>query len=285
MPQSIPGSRRRGFVLAAVLTLLTVFAEPGIAQAATVLADGQWVTPSGDTQPASTDYSVTTTRPYWSVAFLRNGYADPYGSPQPPRYYLQALDSTGAVLATSDQGIFPNFVAIDGNIRPAQSYTARVLKHPTSGYPGEQYGLTFLDGKSIIPLGRSYLTAPAGGTPAGTARGNVYVRDVFLTANTIDTINIAGLNSPCVEPSPSPGAPLVEPFQTYLLASNPASPASAVSGAVSALDHSQHYIESASSCDIQLSAVITRSAWYGVVILAPFAQMSVDVVSVPNGIT
>jgi hypothetical protein len=290
LPQSVRGQsspahregRRARFVLAAAaVALLAVFAEPGVAQAATVLGDGQWITPNGDVQPTSTDYSVTTTRPYWSVAFLRNGYVYPGDDriSQKPRYYLQALNSTGTVLATSDQGFFPNFVAIDGNIRPAQTYTARVLKHATAGYSGEQYGLTFEDGNSIIPQGRSYLTAPTGTEP-----DKVYVRDIFLNANTIDTINIAAQNSPCPEPSPAPNVPTVEPFQTYLLASDPANPASAVSSASSALDHSQQYIESAASCDLQLSAVITRSAWYGVVVFAPFAQMSVDVYSVPSNV-
>jgi hypothetical protein len=278
--QSVRGKAR--FVLAgAAVTLLTLFAQPGIASAATALGDGQWVTPADDVQPTSTDYSVTTTRPYWSVVFLRNGYPYPTSaySSQPNRYHLQALDSSGTVLATSDEGLFPNFVAIDGNIRPAQTYTARVLKQPTGGYPGEQYGLTFLDGKSILPQGRSYLTAPTDTQP-----DKVYVRDVYLTANMIVTINIAGVNSPCPEPSPVPG-PVIKPFQAYLLASDPAKPASAVSGAGSALDHSQQYIESGKHCDIQLSAVTSRSAWYGVVVFAPFAQMSVDVDSVSDVIT
>jgi hypothetical protein len=289
VPQSVRGQgssarpprrRARLVLVGAALTLLAVFAQPGIAQAATVLADGQWVTPVGAAQPAVTDYSVTTTRPYWSVAFLRYGYTDVWGDPQPPKYYLQALDSAGAVLATSDQGTFPSFVAIDGNIRSAQTYTARVLQHAAGSYSGEQYGLTFQDGKSILPLGRSYLAAPT-----GTQHGNVYVRDVFLNAGTIDTINIAGRNEPCPLLSPSPDPLQAQPFQTYLLASDPAKPASAVVGAASALDHSQYYIPNGGSCDIQLSATITRSAWYGVVVFAPFAQMSVDVDSVSDVIT
>jgi hypothetical protein len=77
---------------------------------------------------------------------------------------------------------------------------------------------------------------------------------------------------------------VIEPFRTYLLASDPANPASAVSGAGSALDHSWNYISGRGNCDVQLSAVITRSAWYGVVVFAPFAQMSVDVDSIESNV-
>jgi hypothetical protein len=272
------GRRRAQFILAAAaLTLATVFAQPGVAQAATVLSDGQWVNPFGTDQPANTDYSVTTTGPYWSVVFLRNGYIDDEGDvAEPARYSLRALDSTGAQLASSNQGIFPSFAAIDGNIRSAQTYTARVVRnYPEDNTPiGEQYGLTFQDGKSVLPSGRSYLTVPT-----GKPDDKVYVRDVYLNANTISTINFTSNQG---EFCPRSTKPVVS-IQAYLLASDPAKPASAVQDPQSALDHSDYLFPSGTACEVQLAATISRSAWYGVVLLTTFqGQIMVDVNSVPS---
>src|SRR4029453_8363039 len=65
--------RAYGRVAAVAATFVAVLPMPGGGAAGGGLHNGEWVTPSWR-QPASSDYTVTMTRPYWSAVVMRPGY-------------------------------------------------------------------------------------------------------------------------------------------------------------------------------------------------------------------
>jgi hypothetical protein len=261
--------RAYGRVAAGVATLAAVFAMPGVATAATVLNSGQWVNPYGR-QPATSDYTVTTTRPYWSAVVMRPGYIFGDGNVV-PQYQVQLLDGANGPLAASTlDWYWPNFVAVDGNVRPPQSYTARVTKIQDDD-TNEQYGLTFVDGGTVAPIGTSTIQAP----PSGQ-RNDVYLRDVWVPAGQSVTVTVGLTGVTC------PDAIGTLYLHAYLLASDPANPSSPVQGAQSALAQSAGVFQNGADCAVRINKVTTRAAWYGLLIFAPgAATMSVTVSEIP----
>jgi hypothetical protein len=262
--------RGYGRIAACAATLAAVIAMPGVATAATVLYSGQWVNPYGR-QPTITDYTVTTTRPYWSAVVMRPGYYFGSDTDHLPKYQMQMLDSTGAPPTSSTlDDYLPNFVAVDGNVRPAQSYAARVIKVQDDD-ASEQYGLTFVDGGVVASIGTSTIQRPTSGQ-----RNDVYLRDVWVPAHQSVTITVGGVGETC------PDAIGTLYLHAYLLASDPADPSSTVQGAQSALVQSAGVFQNGADCAVRITAVTTRAAWYGLLIFSPgFATLSVIVREIP----
>jgi hypothetical protein len=267
--------RGRMGVGAAALTIAAVVAIPGgVASASpTVLNSGQWADPYGR-QPVVADYAVTTTGPYWSVAFTRPGYIQQTNYKLAPSYLLHVLDGTGTPIAASgmlyDGSV--NFVAIDGNIRAAQAYTARMNKIQDDA-ASEQYGLTFINGDTVAPVGTSTIVPPASGQP-----NNAYVRDVWVPSGQIVSISVGGVGVTC------PDAYGTLYLQAYLLGSDPAKPATAVQGLQDAvITKGQTVYQNGANCEVRLTAVTSRAAWYGLVIMDPgyFKNMYVTVAEQP----
>src|SRR6185369_13946394 len=123
---------------------------------------------------------------------LRPGYIQTSDPSVDAEYHLQV---PGGASSTNANKI-PDWVAIDGNIRSPQDYTARVVRY-TNTWLGEQYGITFQDGRSTLPLGQTIVNAPNNGQP-----NNVYIRDVWLNAGTMNSIFVGGYNVKC----PAPGS-------------------------------------------------------------------------------
>jgi hypothetical protein len=262
--------RAYGRVAVALTALAAVVALPGVATAATTLRSGQWVNPYGR-QPATSDYTVTTTRPYWSAVVMRPGYIFGDGSTL-PEYQVQLLNTSRAALASSLlDWYWPNFVAVDGNVRPAQSYVARVVRIQDDD-ADEQYGLTFVDGGTVSPVGSSTIQRPPSTQP-----NDAYVRDVWVPANQTVTITVGGAGVKC------PDSLGTLYLHAYLLASDPAEPSSPVQGAQSAMAESSDVFQNGADCAVRVSAVTTRAAWYGLLIFSPgFAALSVTVTETPR---
>lgn len=259
--------RAYGRVAAAgVAALAAVLTMPGVAAAAVrVLHNGEWATPNWR-QPAISDYTVTTTRPYWSAVVMRPGYIFGDGSVI-PQYQMQILASTGAPpTASTLEYYWPNFVAVDGNVRPAQTYTARVTKIQDDDV-SEQYGLTFVDGDTVAPTGTSTIRPPGSGQP-----NDVYLRDVWVPAHQSVTATVGLVGVSC----PDTIGTLY--LHAYLLASDPSVPSTAVQGAQSTLADSANVFQDGADCAVRVNAVAARSAWYGLLIFAPGgANLSVNV--------
>ena len=258
-----------GVALLVLVALLALVTLPGVASAATALADGQWVNPTGS-QPSTVDYSVRTTRPYWSVVVLRPGYIQTSDPNVDAEYHLQVPG--GASSANANK--IPDWVAIDGNVRSPQDYTARVVRYKNT-WLGEQYGITFQDGRSVLPPGRTIVDAPDNGQP-----NNVYIRDVWLGADTMNTIFVGGYHVTCPEPGSGIGTLYLN---AYLLGSDPANPASGVQSRASALVRKEGgLLQNWSSCGYELQYMVSRAGWYGVLVIdRAFPQVIFDVRSVP----
>jgi hypothetical protein len=257
--------RAYGRVAAVAATFVAVLTMPGVAAAVAVLHNGEWVTPSWR-QPASSDYTVTTTRPYWSAVVMRPGYVFGNGGVI-PQYQVQILASAGAPpTASTLEYYWPNFVAVDGNVRPAQTYTARVTKIQDDDV-SEQYGLTFVDGDTVAPIGTSTIRPPGSGQP-----NDVYLRDVWVPAHQSVTITVGLVGATC------PDGIGTLYLHAYLLDSDPSVPSTAVQGAQSALADSASVFQDGANCAVRVTAAATRSAWYGLLIFAPGgATLSVNV--------
>lgn len=237
----------------AISAVLAVVAQSGIASAATALTSGEWVVATG-AQPNTVDYSATATNPYWSAVVFSPGYIHTSDPNPVVDYTLQALDGSGNQLAATTYGPYePDYVAIDGNIRPPQTYTARVVKNQ-SNYAGEQYRMVFLNGNTVLPLGTSYISA------ATDQPNNAYIRDVYLTASTSVQIVVAQSGVTC----PTTYGTL--DLHAFLLASDPSVPSTGVQSRSTALASSEDLVQTTDGCAVELHANVYRSAWYGLLI-------------------
>ncbi|HTJ69531.1 MAG TPA: hypothetical protein VL551_18480 [Actinospica sp.] len=112
--------------------VLLVLADAATASATTVLPSGSLVTGTSSTQ-----YSYTTSHPYWSVTAVQ-----PTSSAE---YFLALDDKNGNQLQASDYGTgLTNFIAVDSNsgTEPYQTYFPFVNKISASGsyWVQAQYG-------------------------------------------------------------------------------------------------------------------------------------------------
>jgi hypothetical protein len=247
----------------------TAVAAPVAASAASMITSGSWINPVG-LQPWVTDYTVTTTRPYWSVILQRPGYVNASEPSQIPSYTLRALNGNQILGASNYTDFRPNFVAIDGNIRTAQSYTARIVKISDNNF-SEQYGLTFVDGGSILQAGHSAIPDVANGEP-----NNVVIRDVYLPAGVTVDVTIAESNVTC------PQAYGTLALQAYWLVSDPTRPGSAILPRSATLPSAAQLFQRGPDCAVEFSTSIGRPAWYGLLIFkGNHTPLQLDVTTAP----
>ncbi len=229
----------------------------------TPLGNGQWVVATG-AQPTAADYSAMTTSPYWSAVMFSPGYLQT-NNPNPiVDYKMQMFDSSGNQLAqtasTYPSGE-PDYIAIDGNIRSPQTYTARVIQNQSND-PGEQYRMVFLNGNTILYPGTTYISA------ATSQPNNAYIRDVYLNAGTSVEFFVGGSGVIC----PSNVGTLY--LHAFLLGSDPTNPSTGVQSRSSALASSESITQTPSGCGVTLHYNVFRSAWYGLLIFDPdFSQV------------
>jgi hypothetical protein len=263
----------RKSALAATLAVAMTLAMPGVASAATTLTSGTWVNRSGR-QPATADYRIATTGPYWSVAFVRPGYLLD-SPPVLPAYTEQVLDGTGSALASSQLGTngMVAFAAIDGNLRTPQNYTVRMKKINDSARD-EQYGLVFVNGDQVAARGTSIIHRAAGTEP-----NNVYVRDIWVEANSVVRVTVAGLGMTC---SDTVGT---LDLQAYIMRPPAQGTAPfAVEPAEKASNHSLELVQNGPNCQVDTYSLTSPGAWFGLVIMAPrsYGDLAVTVTEEPS---
>ena len=253
--------------IAVSAAIAAVVLQSEAALAATALTSGQWVVPTG-VQPATQDYSATATGPYWSAVVFSPGYIQSSDPNTVVDYSMKALDGSGNQLAATTYGPYePDYVAIDGNIRSSQTYTARVIKNQ-SNYAGEQYRMVFVNGNTVLNQGTTYIPA------ATNEPNNAYIRDVYLSAGTSVQITVAGAGVTCPE---NVGTLYLHAF---LLGSNPSVPSTGVQSRNAALTSSESFYQTSFGCGVTLSYDVSRSAWYGLLIFDPdFAQVAINMTS------
>jgi len=221
---------RRTVLTAAVLAMGLVGVLSGVAVAAPALPNSQWVGGSG-----STAYSATTTGPYWSAVLADGGNGiDGFG-----------VTAVGTQLGATTFGDFPDYVAIDGNVRSAQNYTVSVSA-------ANPYRLEFLNGNTVLNTGLTTLTPPTSDVDNG------YIRDVYLYLGNRVQIVVGESAVTC--------AGTIGTFytQAYLMGDDTTNP---VQNQASALAHAESPWQTPEGCGVTLTySSVPRTGWYGLLV-------------------
>jgi hypothetical protein len=258
---------------AAGIAVTTLLSLPGLA-AATPLPPYPGRSPSGalpvingdvavgDPINGPHDWAFTTQRPYWTLVTTHQGPTWDFDL----AVYQKAGENAGTRLASSalPQGL-DDFVAIDSNIRSPQSYVARVSKYTGNPTPNDwEYTLRLNQGDTVLGRGRTELDT----------RFNhfSYVRDVWIAAHQTATLTISPNSGVCFPSSPS----RPESFEAFLMASDPANPASAVQRRTEAAASTRLNITGTiHDCAMTLTYTAPRSAFYGLVLVLSYPEFMV----------
>lgn len=244
-------------VASAAMALVLVFTMPGTAVAGGVLFSGNMITVSGPHLFVD-DFFLRTTRPFWSVVVLNSDFS---GSGTDLDYDLNVL-SSGTFLASSlEFAPFVDFIAIDSNIRPPQTYTARVRQFLGTN-SGPQYQIEYHEGSQTLFSGRTIL--PADGTR------HAFIADIFVPAGRTVRVTVAKDIAFC------PIAVGPNYFFVNLMASSPSAP---VQGRNASSSVSKQVPPGAPGpCGLTISNTPDRTGFQGLVIYQQnFERTLIDV--------
>jgi hypothetical protein len=257
--QGKPRLTRKLFIAlaAAAMTLVQVIVLPGTAAAGGYLPPNVWFFGNG-AQPLVDDYTIYTTRQYWSIVVLNSDFL---GGGTNLDYDLDVL-SFGNVLGSSQEfAPFADFIAIDSNLRAPQPYTARVRQF-LGTTTGPQYQIEYHEGNRTLSAGRTVL-------PADGSR-HAFVADIFVPAGRTVRVTVAKDIAFC----PNTLGPNF--FNVFLMASNPAAPVQGRNAAES-LSKQAHPGEPG-PCGLTISDTVSRTGYYGLVIYQQvFEQTLIDI--------